>query len=273
MKETLAYDLLTVMQEKKQKRLTAKWRQWEFSVQYYDYEWVHKRVCDLVTNWCAMRAWATDDWILLYKVSEKWLCIKSFEDYKKATYKPRTPKPKKTREESAVKKESRVSWPSEKEMREMFTSLCNKYEKDWISKEDIAVRFWVPLSYNGIISTCIKEMIDKDTPIWWDKHSPRSPPVWYTAWTQITTTHRNEEWDIVIWYSTNSPDLGESTEIWHWESMSGEYLNHSIVWKIKCKMPCMLLATACDTCKEAFKGLLPPKQPRYKRLRSAFTGK
>ena len=172
MKETLAYDLLTVMQEKKQKRLTAKWRQWEFSVQYYDYEWVHKRVCDLVTNWCAMRAWATDDWILLYKVSEKWLCIKSFDDYKKATYKPRTPKPKKTREESAVKKE------------------CKKENKAWSFMPD-----------------------GKNKLIWWD------------------------------------------------------------VFKKECKMPCMLLATACDTCKEAFKGLLPPKQPRYKRLRSAFTGK
>lgn len=37
MKETLAYDLLTVMQEKKQKRLTADGRKREFSKQYYDY--------------------------------------------------------------------------------------------------------------------------------------------------------------------------------------------------------------------------------------------
>lgn len=235
MKETLSYDVLTVMQEKKWERHTASAWKWWFSVLYYRYEWVHKRLCDLVANWCAMRAWATDDWLLLYKVSDKWLCIKSFDDYKKATYKPRTPKPKKTREESAVKKE------------------CKKENKAWSFMPDGKNKLiWWDVfkkEYKMIgtedISSLERWENGGNMGIWWDdsNHSPRSPTVWYTAWTQITTTHRNEQGDIAIWYYPS----GRVTQTWMIPTLRD--------WKIP------LFAERKE---EA-------KQPRYKRLRSAFT--
>lgn len=274
MKESLSYDVLTVMQEKKWKGLTADGRKWEFSKQYYDYRWVHKRLCDLVANWCAMRAWATDDWLLLYQVSEKWLGIKSFDDYKKAVYKPRTPKPKKTREESNCKKESKewyrdilwywhdsnwkiVPWVNKndqyKDMRIWYKALAIWWphmmaeSTPWKGGEESAVKKECKMIGTEDISSLERWENGGNMGIWWDdsNHSPRSPPVWYTAWTQITTTHRNGEWKIAIWYYPS----GRVTQTWMIPTLRD--------WKTP------LFAERKE---EA-------NQPRYKRLRSAFTGK
>lgn len=196
MKETLAYNVLQTMQERPYIYLNAVERWKLFEKDYYHYDGIWKRLSDLKKYWLVISEWSDSKWYMLYEVSDKWLCIKSFDDYKKATYKPRTPKPKKTREESAVKKESKLypTW----------------YET---TKEDLLANpsdhpsgiYYDTETWEEIVVKKECKMIGEDAwkPDYFLKRE--NTGIWYIAWTQITTSHRNEEWDIVIWYSTNSP--------------------------------------------------------------------
>lgn len=105
MKETLAYNVLQTMQWHHKQCLNAVEWWWFFERHYYHYDGIGKRLSDLVKFGLAERRWNDEKGYMLYQVSDKWLCIKSMEEYAQAVYKQ--PKPKKTREESVVKKENK----------------------------------------------------------------------------------------------------------------------------------------------------------------------
>ena len=187
----------------------------------YHYDGCGKRLSDLCNYGYAERKWDDEKGYLRYQVSEKWLCIKNFKDFKENTLKMKQYRAsaKKTREESAVKKECKMIW----------TTGISSHER-WKNGGNMWIESNADVSY-----------------------SPRSPPVWYVAWTNMDET---------VSIRTNA-DLSQYKDISIWqmhfstrEEIEEERRNPTLQWWM---WP------------NAWKYI--PKQPRYKRLRSALTGK
>ena len=121
MKETLAYNVLETMQWRYMQSLNAVDWWMKFGIKFYHYDGIWKRLSDLKKYGLVESKWNDEKGYMLYQVSEKWLCIKSMEEY--ALYINSLPKVKKTRAESEVKKECKDINDTVKKI--SYNEVCN----------------------------------------------------------------------------------------------------------------------------------------------------
>jgi len=158
-----------------------------FEKDYYHYDGIGKRLSDLVKFGLAERRWNDEKGYMLYQVSDKWLCINSMEEYAQAVYKQ--PRTKKTREESAVKKECKDKTIAIWKWRDM--------SRDYLD-HSVVWRKWTEEEYKAkeireqdereklhrTLRTKLNEMIWRtDTIRWSDKFIPT---IWANAWCNFT---------------------------------------------------------------------------------------
>lgn len=136
MKESLSYKVLITMKKRNRLKQNAVDRGKSFETDNsYHYDGAGKRLSDLCNYGYAERKWDDRNGYMLYQVSEKWLEVKGFKDFKENTIKMKQYRAsaKKTREESAVKMENI----------KMNISQSIIDDKPWVMKESVVQKIIV----------------------------------------------------------------------------------------------------------------------------------